>query len=539
MLLIFSVPLGSRLHQATLGWQYQDIIFSQDSIYGRLVILGRATQRIFFENGLMMFETQGTFPEEVVHFPMLEHPDPRSVLLIGGGAGGDLREILKYPVEEVHYVELDPLLIQAAREHLPPDEAAVLDDPRVTLAHIDGRLYVKQSKRSFDVIIVDLPEPYTGQLNRFYTEEFFREVQAILNPGGILSLGVPSAENYWSPELARRNANVFHTLKAVFPSVMALPGDYNFFLASSAPLSEDHTLLTQRLHERGIENRWVNDPYIEYIFTTDRFALMRLNLERFPQIKINRDLVPICYYYDMVLWISLFYAGLRDAFNTASVLSLWWLVIPLAGLVLLLRWRRYYAIPSLIGFTGLAEMTIEMVVLLAFQALHGYVYHQLSLIVAAFMVGAAVGGATMNQIIGRLRLNAGEANLPKVPDYPSLLTTKTLPFRILFLAQVVVVVYALAMPFLLTRATAWMFPLLTLFAGFLGGFDFPLAAELTRRDDSTETVGRVAGLIYGMDLVGACLGALLASALFIPVLGIPQTCYAVALLSLAGLALLL
>jgi len=182
------------------------------------------------------------------------------------------------------------------------------------------------------------------------------------------------------------------------------------------------------------------------------------------------------------------------------------------------------------AFTGFAEMTLEMVVLLAFQALHGYVYHEVSLIVAAFMVGAALGGGVMNRLIAAKR----------TPDAAgsSALGWAKRPLRVLIAAQGVAMLYALLLPFALLKAAAlpWpnlSFPLLTLVAGFLGGMDFPLAAELTKG-----SVGRVAGLIYGADLVGACLGAFLSSALLIPVLGIPQTCYAVALLSLAGVVLL-
>lgn len=117
---------------------------------------------------------------------------------------------------------------------------------------------------------------------------------------------------------------------------------------------------------------------------------------------------------------------------------------------------------------------------------------------------------------------------------------------VLIVAQGVAMLYALALPPVLLKAAAlpWpnlSFPLIILLAGFLGGMDFPLAAELTRAsalNSSKGSVGRVAGLIYGADLVGACLGAFLSSALLIPVLGIPQTCYAVALLSLAGMVLL-
>ncbi len=522
LLAVMALPLGSHLNQATLDWQWGQVLFSRDSIYGRLTITGRDGQRVFFENGLLMFETQGTFPEEVAHFPLLEHPDPKRVLLIGGGASGTLREILKHPVEEVQYVELDPLVIQAAQTYLPPEDRAAFEDPRTTIAYMDGRLHVKESDKHFDVVIVDLPEPSTGQLNRFYTQEFFREVENILKEGGILSLGLPSAENYLSPELRHRNGGVYHTLLSVFPSVMILPGDHNFFLASEEALSSDHLLLADRLAEREVETRWVNASYLEYIFTTDRFALTLSSLMDISPIRLNQDLQPICYYYDMVLWLTRFYSNLRGLFYAASLLNLWWLTVPLL-IIAVIVWRfRSSAVPTVIGLTGFAEMTVTVVVLLAFQALRGYMYHEVALITAAFMVGTASGGATMNKLLSR---GLEQRNLGHRGVFASL--------------QGGILVYTLSLPLLLTTVNALpfadlLFPLLALLAGFLGGMEFPLAVYLTKG-----SVGRVAGLIYGTDLSGACFGALLASALLIPILGIPQTCYAVAMSALIGLILLL
>ena len=538
LLALLAWPLGRTLHRTTLAWQWEDALLVRDTIYGRLTVVGRDGQRVFFQNGLLMFETQSTFPEEVTHFPLLEHPAPKSVLLIGGGAGGDLREILKHPVSEVHYVELDPAVIEVARQHLPPEDGAVLDDPRVTLVHTDGRLYAKEVGRRFDVVIVDLPEPSTGQLNRFYTQEFFAEVKAILNEGGIFSFGLPSAENYLNPELRHLGGNVYQTLGSVFSQIIVLPGDYNRFIASDAPLTTDHTLLAERLAERGLTDhngtRWVSAPYLKYIFTTDRFPRIRQELESEESAKLNRDLEPICYYYDMALWLSQFYSGLSGFFHRASLLNLWWVVMPLALAVIVFRWKRGGAVPAVIAFTGFAEMTLEMVVLLAFQALHGYIYHEVSLIVAAFMVGAALGGGVMNRLIAAMR--TPDAAGASAPDKGRRWVRR--PLRVLIAAQGVAMLYALLLPSALLKAAALplpnlSFPLITLLVGFLGGMDFPLAAELTKG-----SVGRVAGLIYGADLVGACLGAFLSSALLIPVLGIPQTCYVVALLSLAGVILL-
>ncbi|MDY7076743.1 MAG: hypothetical protein SXV54_07430 [Chloroflexota bacterium] len=524
LLLLCSFPLGHHLHTATIRWQWPDLVFAADSPYGRLAVQARDGQRIFFENGLLAFEAQGTFPEEVAHFPLLAHPDPGEVLLVGGGVAGDVREILKHPVAGVTYVELDPLLIEAAQAHLPPENAAVLSDPRVTLVLTDGRLFVRETHRTFDVVILDLPEPATGALNRFYTREFFAEVQAVLNPGGVFALGLPSAENYWSTELARRNGSVYHTLRAVFPEVVVLPGEHNFFLASDASLETDPTVLAGRLTGRTVETRWVTPGYIEYVFTTDRFAEVQAELAATAGVRLNEDLTPICYYYDLALWLSRFYPDLRGAFESAGLVNLWWVLVPLVLAVLLVRWRRGWAVPFAIAAIGLAEMTLEVVILFAFQVLHGTVYAEVSSIVTAFMAGLALGGATSNRLLASPPLG-GKGRRDK---------------RALIAVQGAVAVYSGLFPFILSLpmpAPTFVFPSLALVAGLLAGMAFPLAVSLARSETgrSNDDAGRTAGLLYGADLVGGCVGALLTAVFLVPVLGISQTCIAIALVGLVGL----
>jgi len=509
LLLLVLLPLASFIHRATLRWQWSDLAFAADSPYGRIVIQARNSQCVFYENGLLMFETQGTGPEEVVHPPLLAHPAPRDVLLIGGAAAGNLREALRHPVAHVTVVESDPLLLRAARLHLPSDEAAVLDDPQVTVVLTDGRRFVQTARRTFDVVILDLPEPSTGALNRFYTEEFFREIRAVLNPGGILALGLPAAENYWSPELARRNGSIYHTLRAVFPHVLALPGDTIYFLASTDPLEADPDLWGRRLAERGISTRWVTASYIRYLFTTDRFAQVREALEATAGVRLNRDLTPICYYYDLALWLSRFTPRLRGFFERTDILRLGWVALVLAVPVGLARVRRRWAVPIAVGGAGLAGMMLEVVILLAFQVRHGSLYAQVSLIVMAYMVGMVLGsrwGASRPWAAPTAR-------------------------RALLALMGALVVGAAVLPFLLGRPLpAAIFPLLALLGGGWGGAVFPLALQAERGD-----VGRAAGRLYGADLAGGCLGALLGGAFFIPLLGIPQTCGVIALLGVAGI----
>jgi spermidine synthase len=519
-----ALPLGRALQAVTLGWQWSDLLFAADSPYGRLTIQARDGQRAFFENSLLAFETQGTLAEEVAHFPLLAHARPRSVLLIGGGVAGDVREILKHPVTRLTYVELDPLLIQAARAYLPPPDAAVLDDARLDLILSDGRLYVKQSSRlvayagsdgpsaAFDVVILDVPEPATGALNRFYTREFFAEVRRILSPGGVFAFGLPSAENYWNPELARRNGSLYHTLRAVFPHVLVLPGERNYFLASELPLQADPHLLAGRLKERRLETRWVTPEYIEYVLSGDRFAQVQRQLGAGEGVQINADLMPICYYYDLAVWLSRFYPGLTRSFPPGEVAGpgsslpdLAWLALPMALGVLVVRWRRRWAPPAM-----------------AFQVLHGYVYAEVSLIVTTFMAGLALGAASSDRLLQRRQ--AASAS-------PARWALIGLQVAIAAYTGFFLLVLRLPSP-----APALVFPVLALLAGMLGGAAFPLVLDLMAGGPSA---GRVVGLLYGADLLGGCLGALMAGIIFIPLLGIPQTCALVALVALAGVLMAL
>ena len=553
-LAILSLPLGHWLHWTALGWQYSNLRFAQDSIYGRLAVTGSGDQRVFFENGLLFFETQDAAAVEAAHLPLLAHPQPRRVLLIGGGVSGTLAEILRHPsVEAVHYVELDPLVVAAARSQLPTDQAAALDDPRLTLAHADGRLYVRELRRAvaglatepFDVVILDLPEPATGQLNRFYTQEFFAEIRTILAPGGLFALSLPWQENYPGPALQRLAASVYRTLTAEFPELALLPGEQLTLLASEAPLPTDPAVLSARLVERGIPTRWVVPSYLDYLLSTGRVVQAQHWLDTATDVRLNRDLEPICYFYDLAVWLSRFSGRLSRLAASASLLRLAWLAVPLGLVVLLLRGirafapspgRQHWTIPAVIALTGLAGTILEVAVLSAFQVVHGYVYGQVGAIVTAFMAGLALGSALANRWHW---LSDSQRRLIAAWD------PRRSPQLTLLWIQGGIALVALGFPLLVRLAPpTWAFLLLTLLSGGLTGLAFPVAVAClsTAQEPAPSRVeaetGRTAGRLYGADLVGGCLGAVMASVFLVPILGIPQTCLAVAMVGIAGMALL-
>ncbi|MDD5474924.1 MAG: fused MFS/spermidine synthase [Syntrophales bacterium] len=249
-----------------LEWHGYKVIESRDTPYGNLTAVTVEHQTSFFENGLWLFSwPDPKSAERAVHLALLQHRDPRRVLVVGGGISGSLAETLKHPsVERVDYVELDPEIIYQGRKLLPRDITAVLDDERVRLIHRDGRDHVKGTDNTYDVIIVDLPDPLTAQMNRFYTAEFFEESLEKLNYEGVFSIAVTSAEIMVGPNQVRILASLRKTLEYVFDEVVVYPGSTARFLASPSPgvLIENPATLVDRSAERDLDLQYVRDYYL-------------------------------------------------------------------------------------------------------------------------------------------------------------------------------------------------------------------------------------------------------------------------------------
>ncbi len=483
-----------------LEYAGQNVVFQGESPYGSLVTTEAAGQLNFIGNGVPLFSTRNTEQiEESVHFAMAQRPAARRVLLISGGVSGTAREILKYPVEAVDYVELDPLVLAAARRYLPE----ALADPRIHVINSDGRLYVRRSERRYDVAIVNVPDPSTSQLNRFYTREFFAEVRRVLAPEGVLSFSLGGYENYMSPELARLIGIAAHTLQAEFPNVLILPGSRVFFLASDGALTAD---VAGRIERAGVKTLLVNRSYLKGMLTADRMADMRRAVAG--ESSLNRDFSPILYYCHLRYWMRQF--EVRCGLFEAGLV-----VLLLAYLV------RLRPVPLAVFCGGFAASALEVVLLLAFQVLFGSLYYQVGLIVTMFMVGLVIGA----MLVGRGRTGWQRRHLAFLAAAIAAFAA-LLPLALLGLKGV--------------ERLGWLeagrlaIPLLTLTLAVLVGMQFPLAAKLDFCGPAATS-----GRLYTADYVGAALGALLVSTLLIPLLGVFVVCFATAGLNLLAAGVLL
>lgn len=163
-----------------------------------------------------------TYHEMITHVPMFSHPNPQNVLVIGGGDGGTVREVLKHKsVNRVDLVEIDPEVIKICKEYLPT-VASKIGEPEVFIYNEDGKNFVAKKYSEYDVIIVDSTDPYKGAGNSLFTGEFYTSCKNALKDDGVMSV---QAENpvYDSKEMERCFEEIKKAFSIVKPYVAFVP----------------------------------------------------------------------------------------------------------------------------------------------------------------------------------------------------------------------------------------------------------------------------------------------------------------------------
>jgi len=229
---------------------FQEVAILDTHEYGKMLVIDGRTQSAE--------EDEYIYHEALVHPAMLTHPDPRRVLIIGGGEGASLREVLRYRgVERVVMVDIDRELVELCQKWLPEWHQGAFQDPRVELLFADGQDYIAHTAMIFDVVIIDICDALEeGPALALYTETFYRSVQRRLAAGGLL---VVQAMELSGLDYAD-HVEVRDTLGQVFPVVQSyatfIPSfwaDWGFLIASDGldPAHMPSDLLRERLRTRG------------------------------------------------------------------------------------------------------------------------------------------------------------------------------------------------------------------------------------------------------------------------------------------------
>ncbi len=468
----------------------QHIMVSQGTPFGEVVITENANQFNFYGSGMLMFSTGNEISiEEKVHFPMVQHPLPRHVLLVSGGFSGTLSELLKYHPIRIDYVEMNPSMIRIAHQF-----TRQLNDTAIHTFNMDPRRFILKTEMKYDVAIIDLPEPSTLQVNRFYTHEFFSLLKQRLNPGAVVSLSLPTSGDYVSQQAGQLNSSIYNTLKRSFAHVLPVAVDRIFFLGSDSALQVG---IPERIMEKGIETVFVNPYYLDSSLLQDRSDNIIRNLS--DQVPINRDFKPIAMIYQHVWWMPVF---------PVKPWALILLSLVVAAMVIL----TLNPVNAGLFTGGFTLASTEVLLILALQILYGYVFQMIGVIFMLFMLGLAIG-AKFSSIFFRSN-----------------------PLRYYLLLQIILAAYAMIVPFLIfwlhmAQVTGILVQLLLAFLALdiagLVGMEYGLAVRLSKTTPSSAVA-----INYSADLFGSAIGAFLVTLFLFPMLGLIWTGMILSLLNL-------
>ena len=470
----------------------QRVLAVKESPYGSITVTDYGGQLNFFENGLLLFGTGNPVAaEEGVHYAMLQRSNPSEILLVSGGYAGLTAELLKYKNAHVDYVEVNGPLLKLCEKHAPLPE-----NRRVRFIRDDGRRYLAETSKRYDVIIVALPEPVSLQLNRYYTVEFMKTVRSHLLSNGVACFNLPPVGNYASPERQRAISSVYNTLTAVFANVEVVPGERDYLLASDGEILIDISRLAV---ERGLAelNTYVNPDFIDddYLASRNRF----FHASILNDARLNTDNHP----YPVFLF-TMSYLG---QFGSNHLV---WMLVCLAVVMLpLFLLGKPLRGMFLAGFSGASA---EMIIILMFQVFFGFLYAGIGLIVALFMAGLALGAYI----------------LPKTMKFTAKGLVAAMALYFLLVPLVWMLRDAISMwPLMLVVA------LLTLIPSTIVGYQYVLWTRAIPGGVNP------AARIYSADLWGSALGVIAVTLVMIPLLGIVQTAIVMAAANLAGYMLTL
>jgi spermidine synthase len=231
--------------------QFQECLIFENPVYGRVLVLDGIVQLSTFDEHI--------YHEMLVHPPMFTHPDPERVVIVGGGDGGTLREVLQHNPKEVVLIDIDEQFVRAATKHLPSLSAGAFEDPRVTFLFEDASEALLRYAGIFDVAIIDCNDAI-GPSRALFEENFYATVTRALKDGGVCSLQAGSMlETVFLQQTYRR---VTTQLGCTTGFRLTIPcyhcGEYVFMVASKSgdPSGPDSTTLSGLQVHRGVVTKY-------------------------------------------------------------------------------------------------------------------------------------------------------------------------------------------------------------------------------------------------------------------------------------------
>lgn len=467
--IFFYLPINQEFDFKTIKYNYPNLIRYQDSVYGRIAVTESKGETTIWESGSPYIVSGNIVDaEEKIHYILSQLQSVENILLISGYSKETIAELSKYDPKKVDYVELDPLLIEIAKQN------GIMEVPNwVNMHPIDAKKYVDNVREHYNAIIIDLPTPNTFQTSRFYSKEFLWKAKKILSDGGIISFSMDYNRNYLSPLEKEILGIIVATVRSVFSNHLLLPGERLYILASD---SELHWDIPSLLKDKGIATQYI-EGYFYGNTSKERIQIVQDQISHSsPNTLLNSRIIRAVIYE----WFS------KISVNP-KLIFLFVILVFIACLFLYIKTHEIVMFSS-----GFLVMGIEILVVYLFQIVHGYVYIALSIIIGAFLLGLFPGA-----LIG-MKLRKDSKGMLVLTD-------------LLFLALLFLLLLSL-----LFNRYHWstLFYLLYCFlVSFMAGIQFPLLAKLALPQ-------KIPYRLFGADLMGAGLGVIITGGILAPFCGL-------------------
>jgi spermidine synthase len=488
-LAVLALVVGAFMERPSLSWLIPagKLVFEGRSPYGQIIVSELGGQRTYFRNGAPMFSTDT--PESVeqfVHLPLLAHPAPKHVLVIGPPRRDVLVAIQQHGVADVTFVQPDPALEAALS-----DRGDFASGTHVHVVLDDARNFLARYRSEIDVILVDEALPTTLLANRYFTREFARTARDALKSGGVIALPLGEYTEYFDAPRAQLIASVSRAFGAEFHHVRLLPSDLILLLASDRPLATD---LAGAFAQRNLRTVYVRPSFLAAtVAAPDRIAaLERAQSAHAPE---NADFFPIANHFALRRWLREY--GFRFGLLEAGLLVILFMY---AWRMRRLQWPVFA--------TGFSASGLEYLALAAVQTVAGTLYYLSALLITLFMAGLAIGVRATRRVDALHRA----------------LLISLLSNAALAAAHAVIVV---ALPFICNSMASrphlsqlriwlveWLFAGELLALGAATGAVFALCSRIAEQELTAR-----ASQLYSADFVGGALGAVLFATLFVPALG--------------------
>lgn len=245
------------------GYKIKKILYNEKSKYQKICIAETEDHGkiLLLDDAIMLTERmEFIYHETIAHIPLFSHPKPEDILIIGGGDGGTLREVLKHKtVKKVDIVEIDDKVIESSKKYLKKLSESFFD-PKSNVIICDGIKYVQQTDKKYDIIIIDSSDPI-GPAKTLFTERFYKSCFNILKNDGLL---ITQAESpfYLNQDFKK----TFKRLKKIFPItrvILSCVPDYPFalwgFIITSKKYDPLSDFIPEKYQKSKIRTKYYND----------------------------------------------------------------------------------------------------------------------------------------------------------------------------------------------------------------------------------------------------------------------------------------